>query len=69
MCRSHTDIQIDCEAVCARLNPYSVNHRYPGEVSVSSSQVLEDLQDAESVCAQTQAYLDSKITGLQADQL
>lgn len=64
MCRRHTDIQIDCEAVCARLNPYAVEHRYPGEISISSSQVLEDLQAAESICAQTQAYLVSKTVSL-----
>lgn len=65
MCLSHTDIQLDCESACARLNPYAVEHRYPGEVSVASSQVLEDLHDAESICARIMEYLNTKLASLQ----
>ena len=64
MCSRYTDLPSDLESICAKLNPYAVEHRYPSQASVSPTQLLEDLQDAETLCSQLQKYLTSKIQEL-----
>jgi len=42
-CRSMEGLPEVDDSILSRLNPYAVEHRYPGEITVNESDVLSDL--------------------------
>jgi len=49
MCAQQAQIHLDRIDVCARLTPYAVDHRYPVESTLSVSEILTDLENAEEL--------------------